>query len=120
MTQSNVNARPVSLLLKALEAERDALKSGRFDQLAALADLITGLTLELQNEPGATRPEDLRMIRDHAARNARLLTAAQDGIAAARQFMTDVMTGNAATQTYDKAGKVSSIRAPHNRLEQRR
>ncbi|MBL4628208.1 MAG: recombinase family protein [Roseicyclus sp.] len=84
-----------------LETQHKALLGGDLDRLGRMApELERGF--ERLRRDGATH-EDLSRIKDAAARNARLLTAAQAGVAQARSHLQSSRSPE--LTTYDAQGR---------------
>lgn len=69
-----------------LEAQHDALLNGDLDALGSMAAALERGFDRLRREGGAKTA--LAQIKDAAARNARLLSAAQTGVATARAHLS--------------------------------
>lgn len=90
-----------------LDQVREALIKGRFsdlDQLGKELESITAMATRLDRASA-------QRLRMKAIRNEHLLTAASNGIRAARQRLVDIRSG-ATLATYDCRGRRALIAAP--------
>lgn len=101
----------VTRMLHVLDQERQALRSGRIEELAELALAKETLAAELaQMTPD---PQQIEQMRRAAQRNLRLLSAATKGVRAARDRLG--MAGTSSFRTYDRRGRTRLLQgaAPH-------
>ena len=94
-----------------LEAQHKALLEGDFDQLRRLADALQTAFLQMGKSGGDK--VTLMRIKEAAARNARLLTAAQAGVAVAQQHLDTARSPD--LTTYNSEGQSQANIVPHSR-----
>jgi flagellar biosynthesis/type III secretory pathway chaperone len=99
---------PATALAQLLAEERACLLSG---DLAALPRLILAKERLLELVQGASAPpaEVLDRLKAAAERNQALLDAALRGVQAARARLETVRNGGPALNTYDAAGRSSTV-----------
>lgn len=102
-------ARLIDALEDLLDQERDLLLDGRLDGLRRIADLKAGLVGDLANAPAA--PEWDR-VAAKAARNARLLEVAGQGLRSALERISAIRNGPAPLATYSRQGVKRDLDRP--------
>lgn len=106
----------VSGVTDMLEAQHKALLSGDLDALGSMAEALERAFERLRREGGAKAV--LTQIKDAAARNARLLSAAQAGVAAARAHLSS--SRSTTLTTYGPDGRSQGGAASASRTLARR
>ena len=94
--------------------EAEALISGRYDRLKALAEERESLLAKASDD----QLGDSERIRKLAARNMRLAEAAAHGLAIARE-RADMILRGASLETYARDGKRTTFRDDHPKLHRR-
>lgn len=102
-------------LFTLLEAERDAIRTGRLEDLTALADQKVALSLELSAMPPNRMM--LRRIDRALRRNERLLTAACDGVKSAATRLAALRAVRDGLSLYTAAGDRTTVARRPDALE---
>lgn len=89
-------------LLRVLEAERNTLKAGDFDQLEELASQKETMLVRLEHS--ALRKKEIREIRDEILRGQGILSAAINGLISAQGILKGDVSKSASLLVYNKAG----------------
>lgn len=113
MTSNDVRGRLASLL----EQEREAMLTGRFDDLGNLIQEKARLISVI--EAGNPSPDSLVAIRQDADRNARLLSAALRGFRDASARIKQVRDGTAEFNTYSQSGLRQVVGSGGQKFERR-
>ena len=108
----------LSALEQALGEQDAALRSGAFDALGPLAERLAHLAERGRAAPPPTQAQLLHL-RARAARSADLVTAARNGVAAARARAAAVLGGGAPLRTYGADGHLVAHDGGDRRLERR-
>lgn len=103
--------RATAAVTDLLEAQHKALLVGDLEALGKMTAALEKAFASLGKEGGDRAA--LAQIKDAAARNARLLTAAQAGIAAARGHLSKGRSPG--LTTYDASGRTQASAASHSR-----
>lgn len=108
-------------LERLLEDVRTALKSGDYQQLAALATEQERMIGRLQTQPVGTAPDKGQSARiaDAARRNQRLIEAALEGFRSAARRRDDIRAAEQPIKTYDRTGQKTPLESNHATLEKR-
>ena len=111
-------AEPLEDRLKTLLAsEREALKEGDFQKLAALlSEKEEIVELLANNHPDSTA---LKALKQDASRNEALLEAASRGIASVRDRIKMLREGGPPLKTYTADGRAHSITNQSNRTNRK-
>ena len=110
MTQTLTPDTHLATIDDLLDRERDALRAGRFDQIEKLVGLRETHVAALH---GAIGPDDtdaiaaLQAIQRKAQRNARLLSAAQEGFRAGTRRLEEIDDVRRKLSTYSENGHLS-------------
>lgn len=107
---------------KLLDREREELRAGRFDRL----DKLIG---ERENHVEALRGQiersdtpvllHLRQVQAKAQRNARLISAAKNGLDAGNRRVAEIVAVREKLSTYSENGQVSDIMRPSSRVQKK-
>ncbi len=102
-------------LVGVLDRVRDAVLGGNFSGLGSLNNDVTALL----NEMGRIPAKDATDIVDKARRNALLLSAALQGMRAARRRLSDLREAASGHRTYGPGGQRSAVTDAPSVLRQR-
>ncbi|CUH79733.1 flagellar protein FlgN [Tropicibacter naphthalenivorans] len=105
-------------LEELLKAERQALLSGDFDQIAEIMEEKQKIAEDL-DEAGLSS-EELSPIRDGMRRNQELFDQALAGLRNVTNRISDLNRVRRSTDTYDAQGRRQTIDAPADRRLERR
>jgi flagellar biosynthesis/type III secretory pathway chaperone len=109
--------RAAERLIALLKAERQALRRGRLDEVAAMAGEKAMLVERVErNRP---RPQTVRRIAQMAADSLRQLDAALRGIRAARARITSLAAPPSLMPSYDGQGRAQPIGTADSAVERR-
>lgn len=109
---------PADHLIEQLDAEYEALISGRIDAIEALGPQRQALAEALSS--ATFSEEDLAHVRRRAERNDRLFGAAMRGLRQALDALRGPATGEVRLETYTARGTRQSVRVGPARHELRR
>ena len=98
----------IERLTQLLEAERAALLEGNLDAVGALA----GEKEQLADTFETAGMSELQSLSDALARNAALLSAAQDGVSTVLQTLRNQREARASLSSYDRSGNATTISNP--------
>ncbi len=101
-----------------LQAEREALLAGDFDQIAELLEIKEALTEKLGEEGISKR--DLEPLQDGMRRNQELFDQALAGIRNVAARLGDLQRVRRSMDTYDAYGRKMTIDAPQEKKLERR
>ena len=113
MSEHNDGA--IRQLLEHLRQEREALRAGRFQELAPLIARKEALLAALAGTPGARLAQVQRMAQE----NQHLLQAAIEGVRAARIRLGEIVQGAQGYHSYDQRGRAQRISPERPTLEKR-
>lgn len=104
-----------------LDAERRAIRAGEFEGLARLADEKARLIDVISAHAGAApdQRELLARIQSRTTENQRLLAAAMSGVKAAQRRLDAIRRAARPLNTYDSAGRATTIGSLSGRIERR-
>ena len=104
-------------VLALLEAENAILRTGAYDRLGDLTARKERIIADL----GTLRLSgaELRRLAEASDRNARLLTAALNGLAEARARLTELAAAKNGFSTYDATGATAIVGAAPGALERK-
>ncbi|MCA8869489.1 MAG: hypothetical protein KDA67_12620 [Rhodobacteraceae bacterium] len=108
-------------LERLLEDVRTTLRSGDYQQLAALATEQERMIGRLQTQPQGTAPDKglPARIADAARRNQRLIEAAMEGFRSAARRRNEILAAQQPIKTYDRSGQKTSLESDQATLEKR-
>lgn len=106
---------PPDALTTALDAIHAAVTCGRFDELAALTDIMVKTEAQMQS----ATPAQMRHIQALATRNARCLEAAIKGVRSAQRRFAELRAARAGHATYDQHGHRAPLGTAAGQLRQR-
>lgn len=92
-----------------LDRMGEAARRADFATLAACAPEVEAAMASL---PALTDRDEAERLQAKARRNARLLDAAQRGLAAARRRSAELRAGGTRLRTYDRSGRAAEILPP--------
>ena len=97
----------VSDILDLLDRERDALRTGLFQDLDALGDTKQRLFAKLTQ--GAPEVSDLKQIKVRLSENKKLFSAAIRGVSAARDRIDALQNVREGLNVYDQSGQMAKV-----------
>lgn len=105
----------IDALVDVLRLERDVIRNGDFDRLAALADRKQEAMAALAGVPAQ------RLVRVHemALENQRHLAAALKGVQAAQKRLQAILKAARGFNSYDDRGRARSINPSEGSVERR-
>jgi hypothetical protein len=102
-------------ILAVLDATHAALLEGNLDAITPLARRLDVLVGTLHGCAGDT----LQLIRAKAARNAKTLQAAEQGVRAAQRRLADLREAASGHRTYGRDGHRAAVGGPTGQLSHR-
>ncbi|SPH23454.1 hypothetical protein DEA8626_02517 [Defluviimonas aquaemixtae] len=112
-----------TVVLSAIEVllaeERLAVRLGDLGTLDALAARKADILERLAAEASAAPHETLARVKELAAANQTLLSAALDGLRSARARLTAIRDASSRFDTYDRAGRAHSVSLAQGTVERR-
>lgn len=107
----------VTAMAELLDRESWAIRHGDFRQLTGFAAEKARLLARLERTARDAKP--LERLRGRIEYNGRLLRAALEGVAVARQRVAALSRGGAGLETYDSHGKARPLSMPASGVERR-
>jgi len=105
----------IDRLIDVLRLERDVIRNGDFEQLAALAERKLGVMASLEGTPARR----LVLAQEMALENQRHLNAALKGVHAAQKRLQLILKSAQGFNSYDDRGRARAIKSNEGSVERR-
>lgn len=110
-----MSKRAIHRLSHLLRTERQALLAGDLEVVESLIEEKTSLA----NKLGTARGADLRSLKEALDHNARLISAAQEGVATVLATLKQQRDARSSLTSYDRSGKATQITQTSGGTERR-